>query len=312
MRVLVTGASGFTGLRMIQFLLQQKGVTVTGLLRETPALTVDIPSASYVIADLLDRDALFTTITGVNPDAIIHLAGLTRGPLESLLSTNVIGTKNLLEASFQINPDCRILVVSSSAVYGNPGAAPITESVPLHPLSEYGISKMAQDALSLMYHELNEIQVCVARPFNLIGPRQSDLFVCGRIVGQVAGIMQQKRQALDLLETSSKRDFIDVRDAVRGYWSLLSHPEFSRECAGNVFNLGSGTAHSVSEIIVSLEEISGQRFKVDLPVTPHESPIISQQSDNSRINALTGWRSEIFLKKSLRDMLSELCGKEWE
>jgi nucleoside-diphosphate-sugar epimerase len=310
MRVLVTGAAGFTGSWMMQFLLQQKGVQVTGLVRKDPELTADFLTTSYVIADLLDRDILFTTIARVNPDAIIHLAGLTRGPLDALLSTNVTGTKNLLDACSQANPDCRILVVSSSAVYGNPGPAPIIESLPLHPLSEYGVSKMAQDAFSLMHHELNDTQICIARPFNLTGPGQPDSFVCGRIVGQVAGIMLQNRQALDLLETSSKRDFIDVRDVVRGYWALISHPEFSCECAGQVFNLGSGTAHSVSEIIALLEELSVHRFKVILPETPHESSIISQQSDNSRINTLTDWRAEISLKESLRNMLAEHCEKK--
>jgi len=181
-------------------------------------------------------------VNDICPDAIIHLGGMTRGDLGNLLQANVIGTKNILDAGFAANPDCRILVVSSSAVYGYPGEAPIPESTPLRPLSEYGISKMAQEALALMHHTLNGTHVSIARPFNLAGPGQPESFICGKLVRQVADIEQQKKTALDLLETSSSRDLIDVRDVVRGYWALISHPDFSGKCSGRAFNLGSGNA----------------------------------------------------------------------
>jgi GDP-4-dehydro-6-deoxy-D-mannose reductase len=305
MRVLVTGAAGFTGTRMMNYLLQQEGVTTVGLVHRIPGRHAELSRTSSVAADLLDREGLITAVAGVHPDAIIHLAGLTRGPLDAMLLANVAGTKNILDAGYTANPDCRVLVVSSSAVYGDPSPGPIPESASLHPLSEYGVSKMAQDALALMYHELNDLPVSVARPFNLIGPGQEDIFICGRIAGQVAKILQQKQAALELRETRSSRDLVDVRDVVKGYWAIISHPDFSRDCAGQAFNLGSGISRQVSEIIATMEEITGRNFEVILPETPASIPIHYQQGDNSRITSLTGWKPEISFKDSLQDMLAE-------
>ena len=238
------------------------------------------------------------------PDAIIHLGGMTRGDLGNLLQANVIGTKNILDAGYAANPDCRILVVSSSAVYGYPGEAPIPESTPLRPLSEYGISKMAQEALALMHHTQNGSHVCIARPFNLAGPGQPESFICGKLVRQVADIGQQKKTALDLLETSSSRDLIDVRDVIRGYWAIISYPDFSGKCSGRAFNLGSGSAYPVSAIIRTLEEMTNQHYPVNLPAEILQPSIPSQRSDNAQITSLTGWKPEISLAETLRDMLT--------
>ena len=239
MRLLVTGAAGFTGTFLTEYLSHETGVEVTGLIRKTSQKDL-LPHTTCIIADLLDREHLTDAVNDICPDAIIHLGGMTRGDLGNLLEANVIGTKNILDAGYAANPDCRILVVSSSAVYGYPGEAPIPESTPLQPLSEYGISKMAQEALALMHHTQNGSHVCIARPFNLAGPGQPESFICGKLVGQVADIGQQKKTDLDLLETSSSRDLIDVRDVVRGYWEILSYPDFSGKCSGRAFNLGSG------------------------------------------------------------------------
>jgi GDP-4-dehydro-6-deoxy-D-mannose reductase len=196
-----------------------------------------------------------------------------------------------------------MLVVSSSAVYGYPGNAAIPETTPQKPLSEYGVSKMAQDALALMYHQLRGSKVVVARPFNLTGPDQPGSFVCGRIVNQAAEIGQGKKPALELLEIRSSRDFLDVRDAVKGYWALVSHPEFLQECSGRAFNIGSGKACSISGLISLIEEITGKHYPVRLPPVPPRVPLLFQQSDNTRITATTGWTPRIPLKETLRDML---------
>jgi len=119
MKILVTGAAGFTGGYMMEFLATQKGVHPIALIRsESSSALPKISGVSWVTADLLDRDRLFDKISAICPDAIIHLAGLSHGTLDALLMTNVTGTRNLLDAGMQANPDCRVLVVCSSAVYG--------------------------------------------------------------------------------------------------------------------------------------------------------------------------------------------------
>jgi nucleoside-diphosphate-sugar epimerase len=313
MRVLVTGAAGFTGTCMMQFLSHETGVEMTGLVRK-PSQKSLLSHTPCIVADLLERGHLITAVDEICPDAIIHLGGLTRGDLGDLLRVNVVGTKNILDAGYKANADCRMLVISSSAVYGYAGTTPIAESVPLHPLSEYGISKAAQEALALMHQTQSGALISIARPFNLAGPGQPASFICGRLVKQVADSGQKKKTALELLETSSSRDLIDVRDVVRGYWALVSHPDFSGKCSGNAFNLGSGNAYSISTIIAMIEEITNRHYEVNLPRAISRAAIPSQQSDNARITALTGWRPEISLPETLRDMLAvemdETSGKK--
>jgi GDP-4-dehydro-6-deoxy-D-mannose reductase len=303
MKILVTGAAGFTGRYMMEFLARQKSVHPIALVRSESSAPPKKSGIAWITADLQHRDELFDRISEVCPDAIIHLAGLSCGTLDALLLTNVTGTRNLLDAGMQVNPDCRVLVISSSAVYGNAGRTAIPESAPLKPLSDYGLSKMTQDSLSLMYHEIKDAAVAVARPFNLVGPNQSGSFICGRIVNQIGEINHGKKTSLDLLETQSYRDFVDVRDVVKGYYALVSHPKFSQCCAGEAFNLGSGIACSISEIISSIEEITSKHYNVRLPAFPPRIPIPSQMSDNSQIIATVGWRPMIPLKVSLTDML---------
>jgi GDP-4-dehydro-6-deoxy-D-mannose reductase len=301
MRVLVTGAAGFTGAFLVKHLHNQNGVEVSGLIRKSSQNNL-LRDTHCIVADLLDPEKLADAVRDICPDAVIHLGGMTRGDYGELLRANVIGTKNILDAGTAANPDCRFLIVSSSAVYGYAGEAPIAESAPLQPLSEYGISKVAQEAQALMHHKREGTLVSLARPFNLAGPGQTESFICGKLVHQIAGA-GKKKPVLDLWETSSSRDLTDVRDVVRGYWALVSRPDFVEQCTGKAFNIGSGNAYPVSSIITMLEEITQQHFAIRLQKKVAVPPIPSQKSDNTRIASLTGWRPEISLAQTLRDML---------
>jgi len=303
MKVLITGASGFTGIHMIEFLSTQQDIKITSIARKIPAHYASAQNISWVEGDIINPDKIVETISAIEPDAVIHLAGLNRGSLEELHKTNVTGTQNILDATLRINPDCPILVISSSAAYGYAGNTPIAETRILKPLSEYGVSKAAQETLCQRYHETHGCHVAVARPFNLVGPYQPDSFVCGRIVQQVIEIEQGKRTGLDLLEIKSCRDFIDVRDVVKAYWLLVTHTKFKEECAGKAFNIGSGKSSPISTIIHLLQEITGKQYQLHLPSSSPPIIIPSQMSDNARIHRITGWNPHISLKESLSDML---------
>lgn len=303
MKVLITGASGFSGVHMIEFLSTQEDIRLTSLGRNAPAHFSRTHNISWVQGDILDPDKMTEVISAANPDAVLHLAGLNHGSLEEMQQTNVTGTQNILDATLKKNPDCRVLVISSSAVYGYAGNTPIPETSMLKPLAEYGVSKAAQDSLCLTYYKTKKCQVAVARPFNLVGPGQPASFVCGRIVQQVIEIEQGKRRGLDLLEIQSSRDFIDVRDVVQAYWMLLIHTKFREDCAGKAFNIGSGKTFAVSTVIDVLQEITGENYPLHLPASSPPIIIPSQMSDNTRIHSLTGWSPRISLKESLSDML---------
>jgi len=307
MKVLVTGAAGFTGQQMIRHLCQKGGLAVTGLVRK-PLPLFHGDNVSCVGADLLDRARLFDVLSTLRPDGIIHLAGLNHGSLKELLDVNEAGTKNLLDAAFRANADCHMLVIGSSAAYGYAGYDPVKEDTALRPLSDYGVSKAAQDTLTLKHHDACGSRVSVARPFNLVGPGQPPTFICGRIVQQVVEIENGQRDALDILETSSCRDFIDVRDAVRAYFAVLSHPEFSVQCAGRAFNIGSGITYAISAVVSLLEEVTGDRYTVRVAENPPDVPVPFLVSDNTRIRTITGWAAEIPFKESLHDMLEAARG----
>ena len=303
MKVLITGASGFTGNQQINLLSAQEDISIVGVAREHGARFSHLNQVSWVPGDILNKYAIAKTVSLVNPGAIIHLAGANHGSLLDLLTTNVIGTHNILDAVLKVNPDCRILVISSSAVYGYAGDNAIAEDQPLKPLSEYGLSKATQDNLCKMYHKTRNCQVAIARPFNLIGPNQPASFVCGKIVQQVIEIEHGKRSSLDLMEIQSCRDFIDVRDVVSAYWALISHKKFREDCAGNAFNIGSGKSYPISTVIELIQEITGKEYPLHLPASSPSIAVPSQKSDNSRIHRITGWMPRISLKESLSDML---------
>lgn len=302
MTILVTGATGFTGSALLRSPNNSRIHDIVGLARSAPSGAGWSAGIRILPCDLLDRSRLHAVIADTRPERVIHLAGLNRGALKELFSSNVTGTENLLDALRETNPACRILIVSSSAVYGYTGTGPIGEEAPMRPLTDYAKSKAEQERIAREQHTGGSL-VTIARPFNLIGPGQPDAFLCGRIVRQVVEIEHGEREHLELFETRSYRDFIDVRDAVRVYWALVSHPNFERECAGRVFNIGSGTAYSVSDVISLVEEITGRTYVVEMPEDPPVVPVPYQQADISRIRAVTGWKPVIPLKEALVDML---------
>jgi|SRR5208337_446956 len=304
MRLLVTGASGFTGTALIQYLAADGTVHITGVTREDRSRPTPVGHVAWVTTDLLDYDRLSACLSTARPEAIIHLAGLNHGSPAELFTANACGTQNLLEAVSATVPDCRVLVTSSSAVYGYQGSSPITEDNPFQPLAVYGAAKAAQDILASMHYRARGVHVAIARPFNLAGPGQTDIFVCGRIIRQLVECETGTRDAFSLLETESSRDFVDVRDAVKAYWSLVTHPRFMEDCAGKAFNIGSGRSYAISDVIAILAKITGKTYPVSLPPEPPQISLLSQRSDCSRLHRITGWAPQLSLEETLRDMLA--------
>ncbi|MHC1630231.1 MAG: NAD-dependent epimerase/dehydratase family protein [Methanoculleaceae archaeon] len=302
MRLLITGATGFTGRHLAEYcrrVLQNAEIHGTYLSRDPH----EIPDTHHHRCDLRDMEETRDLIEGIHPDTAIHLAGLTHGSLFDLLSANAVGTDHLLSAIEQVNPECRVLVISSSAIYGYAGDDPITEDRTPAPLSAYGVSKLAQEAVALLHHRKSGVWVSIARPFNLIGPGLGEQFVFGKIISRVSGIRSGESVTVDLVGVDSRRDFVDVRDAVRAYADIVFHPRFGEECAGEIFNVGSGRATPVSDLIGSAESVCGLTLPLSLDPSPRPDPIPTQKADISRIASVTGWRPEISLDQSVKDAL---------
>lgn len=304
MRVLVTGASGFSGRHMIRHLssLPGKRPEVFGVFRSSP-LRLET-GVTPVRADLVDREQAARLVRKVAPDCVVHLAGMNRGSLKELLEVNVVGTEHLLDAVRDEAPCARTLVIGSSAEYGYAGEGPVPETAPFRPVSPYGISKAAEDLLAHRYHAVHDLPVAVAVPFNLIGPGLPESFVGGRIVKQALEVAGGKRTALELAGLDSRRDFVDVRDAVAAYWQLLTADGFEKRIAGKRFNIGSGVDCSIGGVLDLVQRLVGARLEVRLPEKAFPELVPTQTADIRRIRASVDWEPRRTLDVSIGDMLA--------
>jgi len=307
MKLLITGSSGFTGRYLIDHIKKEAEIShldidIAGLCRSNSLLQDS--SVDQIHADISDYSQISDAIRRFKPDYIIHLAGGRNGSLDDLFHVNVSGTVNLLEAvRNHCDPSSRVLYVCSSAVYGYVGDEPISEETPLRPVGEYGITKAAGEMAAISYSIKYGMNVSVVRPFNLLGPGQDESFVIGKIIFQTREILRGERDSLSLYSVDSRRDFVDVRDAVSAYWCIISSPEFENLCRGQIFNAGSGKSTSISQILSLLEEITGRDIKVSLPDSIEPEMIPNQVSDNRKIEGAFGWNTKYTLKQTLSDML---------
>lgn len=291
MRLLVTGASGFVGSRLASFLVES-GHSVAGTY---VGAAPDEPAFEPFVADVADASVVRRVVEEVAPEAVIHLAGLSHvgaswENLSDYFRVNVLGTLHVLEAAEGIP----VVLASSAEVYGlvPESRQPIVESMRLDPRNPYAMSKAAAELLVL------ERGGIVARSFNLIGPGQAPTFALPSFARQLAAIAAgEEEPILKVGNLEARRDFLHVDDALEAYWLMVSEGR-----PGEIYNLGSGHAHSIREVLDMLLEVSGvdahtvmdpERFRpVDVPMTC---------GDVAKLGAL-GWAS----RRSVREALTDL------
>lgn len=311
MKVLITGITGFVGSHLADFLLMRDDVEVFGIKRwRSRAENIEhlIGKVDLLECDILDASAVRTVINSVKPDKIFHLAAQTFVPPSwtapsVTITTNIIGTLNILEAVRHAGINPWIHVACSSEEYGKVefDEIPIKETNPLRPLSPYSVSKIGQDMLSYQYFMSYGLNIIRTRAFNHTGPRQSNMFVCSDFAKQIADIENGlKEPIMRVGNLESKRDFLDVRDVVRGYWLLLQKGK-----PGEVYNLCSGRAVTIQEILNILLNLSKVKIDVEQDpkrMRPSDVPLIL--GDSSKILREVGWKAEIPLEQTLEDVLN--------
>ena len=303
-KVFITGINGFVGKHLIDL---YKDDEIVGLIR--PGTDKDVgDDIKLVEGDILDTNRIEEIISEEKPDIIFHLAAFT-SPSESLkspveaLDNNIKGQLNILEAirKFELF-DTKTLVVSTSEIYGNadPEFLPINESTPLKPHTPYAVSKITQDFLGYQYFKSYGIKTIRVRPFNHIGPGQAPMFVVPAFAKQIAMIEKgQQEKIMKVGNLDAKKDFTDVRDVVLAYKLLMEKGEF-----GEVYNIGSGKSHAISEILEILLSFSTEKISVEKdPALMRKNEILDLYCDPSKIERLTGWKATIPLEKSLKDAL---------
>jgi nucleoside-diphosphate-sugar epimerase len=246
-RVLITGASGFTGRPLAERLRRDR--------HEVIALGHESSDAGVLNIDLRDFDSLTQALVRTRPSAIVHLAGIAEpsyGKVGELYSVNVVGTANLFASLTEAKIEPRIVIVASSAhVYQIAGRKPLTEDDPLSPLSHYGVSKRATEDIAALYS--SRFPIIITRPFNYTGPGQTTKFLVPRIVSHYV----EKRGEIRLGNLDLFRDYSDITRVVEAYARLLS-----RTIKPTTTNICSGHAVHLTDILEFMDELSGHPMRV--------------------------------------------------
>lgn len=324
MKILITGITGFVGSHLAEYILNLKGShKVHGICRwrsQKDNLAEIYDRVTLHEANLEDLSSLIRSLKMIKPDIIFHLAAQSyvltsfNSPLEALM-TNAIGTANLLEAVRISALDPVMHICSSSEVYGQVSRKdiPIKESCPLRPASPYAVSKVAEDMIALQYWLSYKIRTIRTRMFTHTGPRRGDVFALSSFAKQLAAIELGLREPIIRVgNLKSVRTFCDVRDAVKAYWILVN------KCKpGEVYNIGGNETMTIGEALDML--LSFSKMKVSVKVDPEllrTSDVTLQIPCIDKFRKETGWRPEIPLKKTLRDMLDywrlELSRSPWK
>lgn len=295
-KILVTGADGFTG-RYLAVELQRAGYEVHGLVRN--AATGDVPGVSALhTADLSDCAALAQVVRDVQPHKVVHLAAIAfvaHGDVEAIYRTNLVGTRNLLEALAQAKaPLDAVLLASSANVYGNSVGGVLAEDTPPAPANDYAVSKLAMEYAARLYAD--RLPLVITRPFNYTGVGQADNFLIPKIISHV----RRRAPVIELGNIDVERDFSDVRNVVQLYRRLLEAPA----AVGQTFNVCSGQAWSLGDVLNMAREISGHDFEVRVnPAFVRQNEVKTLVGSRAKLDAVVGEVPEIALRDTLRWML---------
>lgn len=301
---LVTGADGFIGSHLTQLLLregyrvralaQYNSFNNWGWLEDVP----ENPDLEVVTGDV--RDPNFCRHICRDVDTVFHLAALIAIPYsyvapDSYVSTNISGTLNMCQAA----RDCgvrRIIVTSTSEVYGTAKFVPITEEHPRQPQSPYSATKIGADAIAQSFYLSFGLPVVTARPFNTYGPRQSARAIIPTIITQIASGMRTIKVG-DLRPT---RDFNYVEDTARGFLALAR----AKDCdvVGRDFNICTGVDVSMHDTLDLIADIMGEKidFVTDPQrIRPANSEVFRLCGDSARLRSVTDWQPENTLRQGL-------------
>jgi GDP-4-dehydro-6-deoxy-D-mannose reductase len=313
MKVLITGITGMIGAHVAEA-TRLRGYETYGLARFSAASRLAaLPDPRIFRCDILDRDMLENVYEQVKPDLVFHLAaqaynGTSWEMEETTHRANYLGTLNILKATRKYAPQAKLLLACSSASYGNVTSRdiPLKEECPLKPITPYGVSKAATEALGYQYFSNYNMQIYLPRLFIHVGAGHPPATAIQNFARQLALIAKGKIEpVIKVGNLETARDFVDVRDGVRALMILLDKGQ-----AGVPINICTGKALKISEILKMLIEIS--KLKVEI-VTDKALFRLSDEplliGDNTRMKTL-GWTPQYSMTETLsavyQDWLSRI------
>lgn len=303
--MLVTGADGFIGSHLTEMLLNE-GYKVRALSQYNSFNNwgwlegINHPNLEVVTGDV--RDPHYCKHISRDVDTIFHLAALIAIPYsyiapDSYVDTNVKGTLNICQAAKE-NGVRRVLVTSTSEVYGTAQYVPIDEKHPKQPQSPYSATKIGADAMAMSFYNAFELPVVIVRPFNTYGPRQSARAIIPTIITQIANGATE----IKLGDLTPTRDFNFVKDTCRGFIQLAD----CDEAIGQEVNVCSNYEISMRDTLNLIADIMGKEinFVEDTQrLRPKNSEVFRLWGDNTKIKGLTGFEPEYDIRRGLEETI---------
>ncbi|MEI7595140.1 MAG: NAD-dependent 4,6-dehydratase LegB [Bacteroidota bacterium] len=305
--ILITGADGFIGSHLTETIAKKYNCKIKALSYYNSFNNwgwlehIDLKNIEVLCGDIRDPHYCKTITKGV--DVIFHLAALIAIPYsyqapDSYIDTNVKGTLNICQAAKE-NGIEKILITSTSEVYGTAQYVPINEKHPLQPQSPYSASKIGADMMALSFFNAFKLPVTIVRPFNTYGPRQSARAVIPSIITQIANGKKQ----IKLGDTTPTRDFNYVLDTCKGFIDIAECDNTN----GEVINIGSNFEISVGDTLDLIKKIMKSDVEIiteNQRIRPENSEVFRLWCDNTKINNLTGFKPKYSIEKGLEETIN--------
>lgn len=313
--VLITGADGFIGSHLTELLIQS-GYNVRAFVYYNSfnshgwldTLSVETKSKIDIFSgDIRDPNGVREAMIGI--DIVFHLAALIAIPFsyhspDSYIDTNVKGTLNILQAARDSKVK-RILITSTSEVYGTAQFVPITELHPKQPQSPYSASKIGADAIADSFYRSFDLPITIVRPFNTYGPRQSARAVIPTIISQLLNGAEE----IKLGDISPTRDLLFVKDTVNGFLKIAQ----CNELIGHEVNIATQSEISVGDLAKQLIRIINPNAKIitdSIRIRPEKSEVFRLFGSNEKLKSYTNWKQEYSLEKGLKETIEWFSKKE--
>ena len=307
-KVLITGADGFIGSHLTELLIQS-GYKVRAFVYYNSfnsngwldTLTAETKSKIDIISgDIRDPNGVREAMKGI--DIVFHLAALIAIPFsynspDSYIDTNVKGTLNILQAARDSKVK-RILITSTSEVYGTAQFVPITELHPKQPQSPYSASKIGADAIADSFYRSFDLPITIVRPFNTYGPRQSARAVIPTIISQLLNGAQE----IKLGDISPTRDMLYVKDTVSGFLKIAQ----CNELIGHEVNIATQSEITIGDLAQNLINNIKPKAKIitdSVRLRPEKSEVFRLYGSNEKLKSYTDWEQEYSLEKGLKETI---------
>ena len=311
-KVLVTGADGFIGSHLTEMLLEQgykvKALSYYNSFNDWGWLnSVKHPELEVVTGDV--RDPHFCKHITQDVEIIFHLAALIAIPYsyvapDSYVDTNIKGTLNICQAAKE-NGVKKVLVTSTSEVYGTARYVPIDENHPKQPQSPYSATKIGADAIAMSFYNAFALPVVLVRPFNTYGPRQSARAIIPTIITQIAN----GKKEIKLGDLTPTRDFNFVKDTCKGFIELSK----CDAAIGQEVNICSNNEISMRDTLNLIARLMNSDVKFiedQVRIRPKNSEVFRLWGDNAKIKSLTGYEPSYSLEEGLKETINWLLDKD--